>query len=107
MGNSGLSRLGEVQVWNVATGQELFDLDRVVDNVFNVAFSPDGTRLAAANGRFQSQSPGSVTIWDTASGQVVFTLRNFTRPVHGVSFSPEGDLLATSGGDGVKLFSTR
>ncbi len=104
-GTTAAPRLGEVQVWNVETGDEVFDLSGVSDNVFNVAFSPDGKRLVAASGRLSGKMPVEVKIWDMESGLVAFTLRGFDRPVHGVAFSPDGKRLATAGHDSLRIFS--
>ena len=102
---AGTPRLGEVQVWDVETGKEVFDLAGVSDNVFNVAFSPDGKRLIAASGTLAGRTPVEVKIWDMDSGLVAFTLRGFDRPVHGVAFSPDGKRIATVGGGTLKIFS--
>jgi WD40 repeat protein len=38
------------KVWDIPSGQELFTLYGNTSNVFGVAFSPDGSRLATAGG---------------------------------------------------------
>ncbi len=65
-----------------------------------VAFSPDGTRLAA------SGPDATVKVWDVRTGKEVFTLRghtlgkyNFRRGANGLAFSPDGKWLASAGGD--------
>jgi WD40 repeat protein/transcriptional regulator with XRE-family HTH domain len=72
--------------------------------VLQVAFSPDGTRLAAA------YSDGYVRLWNPATGQAIgFALPADTGPggaANGVAFSPDGKLLATADGDGyVRLWN--
>jgi WD40 repeat protein len=56
-----------------------------------VAFSPDGQRLASANGE-------TVTLWDATTGHEVFDLRGHSGPVQSVAFSPDGQRLASAGG---------
>jgi WD40 repeat protein len=56
-----------------------------------VAFSPDGSLLAAGG-------YGRVTIWDLATVQPVKTLTNVLGAVNDVRFSPDGSLLAVAGG---------
>lgn len=96
---------GEIQVWDVDTGRELFDLTGVRDAVFGVAISPDGSRLAAAIGKHKTSAPGEVKLWDLETGAEVLTLRGFSGPVHGVAFSPDGKRLAAIGSGTLRIWS--
>ena len=51
----------------MATGRERFCLRGHKDLVSCVAFSPDGRRLASANGGVYT--PGEIKIWDAADGR--------------------------------------
>ena len=57
---------GEVKLWNTVNGQELLTLRGAAGRILGVAFSPDGTRLAAACRGFPPGPPGGgiVLIWD-------------------------------------------
>ena len=61
---------------------------------WNIAFSPDGTRLAAAGG-----SEPTVRIWDAETGMLIRSLEGHSGRVTGVMFSPDGRLIASSGTD--------
>ena len=60
-----------------------------------VAWSPDGTRFAAAD------AAGSVAILDAATGDQVQVIAGHDERVNGIAFSPDGSLLGTTGDDGV------
>jgi WD40 repeat protein len=61
--------------------------------VYSVAFSPDGTRVAAGC------NDGAVRIWDATTGRSVATLRSHRDVVWSVAFSPDGRHLASGGGN--------
>ena len=57
-----------------------------------LAWSPDGTRFAAAG------SDHAVQVWD-ADGTSALTLKGHTAPIHDVAWSPDGKRLASASGD--------
>src|SRR5262249_44649831 len=86
--DDGTQEVGEVKVWDLATGRArtLFHSDR--DGVKCVAFSPDGKTLAAA-GR-----DGLIRLWDVAAYRELPCLGEKGRPVRSAAFSPDGKTLA-------------
>jgi WD40 repeat protein/serine/threonine protein kinase/DNA-binding SARP family transcriptional activator len=64
---------------------------------YNVAFSPDGTRLATTG------QDMTVRIWDLETGAEILTLEGHLDEVFGVDFSPDGTRLATTGYDGAVI----
>jgi WD40 repeat protein len=81
---------GAVKVWNVATGEVVLTFAGHSDQVFDVTWSPDGTRIVS------SDETGIVRVWDAASGQEVLS---FEAPatVLGVNWSPNGDAVIATG----------
>jgi WD40 repeat protein len=59
------------------------------DQVWSVAFSPDGRRLAAGS------KAGTVTVWDAATRQILHTFK--VPAALAMAFSPDGKQLASAG----------
>ena len=68
------------------------------ENVWSVAFSPDGTRVASGAGPWvyaQRPGHGSLAVCDAASGAEIFRRTDLKGGVQGVTFSPDGSRIAT------------
>jgi dipeptidyl aminopeptidase/acylaminoacyl peptidase len=85
---------GEIKVWDAATGKEALTLDRATMHGSRLAFSPDGRRLASAEGYHKT-----VKVWDTMTGRELVTCRGHTGGVLAVAFSPDGQSLASASGN--------
>lgn len=90
---------GTVHVVDLAARAEthIFELEGL--QITAVAFSADGTMLAAAAG-FPANS---ALVWDLTESSVepAYTLRGHRGSVTGIAFHPDGELLATAGDDGL------
>jgi eukaryotic-like serine/threonine-protein kinase len=87
----GEQRVGEVKVWDTATGQLRFTLQATP--AWAVAFSPDGKRLATGGAN------GAVKLWNAATGQEILALKRHRGGVSGVAFSRDGRRLVTGSHD--------
>jgi WD40 repeat protein len=93
-GSVGNTYFSELKVWDLSTGAAT-DLTGHTAMVADVAWSPDGTRLASAGmGR-----DGNVRLWDAATLTCVGTFRGNEEGLSRVAFSPDGRRVAALGFD--------
>jgi WD40 repeat protein/serine/threonine protein kinase len=86
----------DLKIWDAATGREERTLQGHAGNIGELAFSPDGKRLALCS------SDGTARIWDLTTRTPPQVLRGHTGTVLGLAFSPDGpdgQCLATAGRD--------
>jgi WD40 repeat protein len=107
-----------VKLWDIATGRLARSLpgrpsghlNYLQDAVGALAFSHDGTRLAAGFGRPGLLDPGYdqvVKVWDVASGRELRTLTGLGNSVPMLAFAPDDRTLAAACHDRtVRLWST-
>jgi WD40 repeat protein len=95
--NAGTTRW-RVRLWDLATGNQHRKFTGRTGEVWQVAFSPDGSLLATGNGTYREWS--GVQLWDLATGN---QHRELTGRYGGcmkvLAFSPDGSLLATGDGE--------
>jgi WD40 repeat protein len=86
--------VGEVKLWDVATGREIGAIKGHGRGVTKVAFSRDGKLLATA------ASDNTIKIWDVATRTELRTLTGHTSSIESMDFTPDGRLLASASEDG-------
>jgi WD40 repeat protein len=91
-----------VTIRDVETGAKIITLKGHDATIRRMAFSPDGTRLAGADGSGPEnpQANRTVPVWDVTTGELVMTLRGHADQVSAVAYSPDGRRLATGSWDG-------
>jgi WD40 repeat protein len=83
------------RLWDVATGQQRSLQGEAAGPMYSMAFSPDGT-LVAAGGLNHS----TVTVWEVRTGRWRATLTPLKGNNVVVAFAPDGRHLAAGGSDG-------
>ncbi len=86
---------GSVRIWDFRTAAMLTDLHNVHTNqVFSVAFSPNGKHLAS--GCWDN----AIKLWDASTGQSLQkSPRGHTRRIYSLTFSADGSSIVSSSGD--------
>jgi len=94
---SGLARL-----WDAESGAELAVFRGHAGRVRDIAWSPDGTRIATAS------ADKTVRIWDAANGAEMAILRGHEDEVRTVAWSPDGQRVVSSSRDKTaRIFNAR
>lgn len=91
---------GVLALWESTTGKQIAVLPTLItQNVFCVAYSPDGKLLAVSGQSYgQDSTIGVVELWNTSTQVKVATLKTgVSDSVDAVAFSPDGKTLALGG----------
>src|SRR5262249_10215083 len=84
---------GEIKVWDLATGKEVFTLKGHAGFVTGVAYSPD------THGRASGSTDHTVKAWAARTGAEILTITAHAVEVNAVAYSPNGKYLASATGD--------
>jgi WD40 repeat protein len=94
----------DVKIWDATVDQEMVVLNGKTAHtaiVHDIAFSPDGLRLASAG--FDKR----VKMWDTFTGKEVRSISAHGGMINSVAYSPDGKYLATASADkAIKIWNT-
>jgi eukaryotic-like serine/threonine-protein kinase len=85
-------QIGEAQLWNVGSGTLQRALPGATGGILSLAFSPDGSAVAA------SSWDTAVRVWELADLKDPKTLTDHRGYVWSIAFSPDGATLASVGG---------
>ena len=78
-----------VHLWDVATGTIKHTLIGHTDDLWSIAFSPDGNTLATGS------EDNTIRLWDFATGTIKHVLIGHTSDVLRIVFSPDGTTLVS------------
>jgi WD40 repeat protein len=107
-----LSRDRTLRVWDAATGRQVHLFQEKDVDYYAVAWSPDGTTLAAAGGDPFHGGNASIRFFDLATAKETLRFDGHLQPAYSVSYSPDGKTLISmscdqvirwDAGTGVKL----
>ncbi len=87
-------------IFDTASGRLLARLPGLAAPIQHLAFSADGTRLAAALG-----GRAGIKVWDARNGRLQFEDTAFTGPTRMVAFDGAGRLAASSADGSVRLYA--
>ncbi len=76
------------------SGELVVTSNQDVGDTWDLAFNPNGTRLATAG------EDGLARLWDTSTGKITVQCRGHARKVRSVAFRPDGQRLVTTSADG-------
>jgi WD40 repeat protein len=90
-----------IRVWRARGRQDVAVLHGHTGSVIQVAFTPDGRRLASRSSRWGGITlwDNTVRIWDVDSRATLPVLRGHTRTIYPVAYSPDGRWLASGSWD--------
>jgi len=97
-GPRGRNYFPTLKIWSLQTSQLMMILKGHTDDIYGVAVSPDGRRIASAS------KDKTIRVWDVATGKETMVLEGHRGKVHGVAFSPNGRRLVSGGGIGMPGF---
>ena len=93
---------GRIEILDLETGELLRHFGAHAGAIYDIAFHPEGARLASAS------VDTSIRIWDHEEGLEVLRLEGHESYVRGIAFSPDGrDLASASGDNSIRIWSTR
>jgi WD40 repeat protein len=89
-----------LSIWDLESGEQLQVFSDFRFGVPGFEISPDGSVLAAGEGRgFEMASPSKLRLFEVDSGREVPMLEGHKGVISNVAFSPDGRLLATTSED--------
>jgi Tol biopolymer transport system component len=96
--NNAITRTGTISVMDSSTGR-IQNLTTVGETVTDIAWSPDGQRIAIALGFINQGFTRQIRIWNISTNQIELTIAYTQHDIIALAWSPDGSRLASSGAD--------
>jgi serine/threonine protein kinase len=87
-----------IDVWDAVTGRRRQTLRGLKGCVYDVAFSPDGRRIAVGSGFYTPKNEARLSVFDAVNLQAVWSMSEPDLTAMSVAFSPDGKSLAVGYG---------
>ncbi|OYQ64428.1 hypothetical protein B9G53_12040 [Pseudanabaena sp. SR411] len=84
---------GEIQIWDINSGKQLFSCKGHNTWIWDIAFSPKHPVLVSCG------QDHTIKLWNTNNGECLQTLHGHSNIVTAIAFSPDGQIIASSSTD--------
>ena len=85
--------VGDIELWDWQAQKRRKNLKGHSQNVWDLAFHPDGTHMASCS------TDGTVKLWEMPHGKASITFHGHMEAVRKVAFTPDGKRIVSVGGD--------
>ena len=94
--------MGVLRLWDADSGKLLHEIKAQEQEIFDLAFSPNGKHIVTIGG-----GASSAKSWDAETGELLRGLGSHTSRVSSVAFSPDGKQFATGAKDGLRFWDAQ
>lgn len=97
-----------ITIWNLETGNKISDLDKVVGEITDIVFSPDGRTVAGCllSNVENNVWRANIVMWDADSGQIKHKIVTDSAAKTELAIAPDGQTLAAGIGTDICLYDT-
>jgi WD40 repeat protein len=92
---------GKINVWDLATGRLVRNLEGHKKLVLALAVTPDGRRIVSGSWDH------TVRVWDLPTGRLERTLKGHTDIVYSVAVTPDGARIASAGDQSLRIWDIK